>query len=55
MPLIAVLHGHLYKVFYNLLLRDTVTTIWALFLRANIICLQLVEIEILSPSGGVIT
>ena len=30
-------------------------TIWALFLRGNIICLQLVKIEILDPSGGVFT
>ena len=29
--------------------------IWVLFLRANIISLQLVKIEILDPSGGVFT
>ena len=28
--------------------------IWAIFLRAGIICLQLVKIDILDPSGGVL-
>jgi hypothetical protein len=28
--------------------------IWAIFLRADIICLQLVKIDILDPLGGVL-